>query len=163
MTRALRLPRGFTLIELLVTLALVGVAASVALPLASVIETRAKEAELRQALRTIRSALDAYKQAADSGVIDKRAGASGYPASLRVLEDGVRQSASLGSAAQAVYFLRAIPRDPFYPDRNAAAESTWSIRAYSARPGDFAPGNDVYDVKSKSDRTALDGSRYRDW
>ena len=155
--------RGFSLMELLVTLALVGVAAVAVLPLASVMETRAKEAELRRALRVIRTALDTYKQAVDSGVIEKATGDSGYPPSLGVLTDGVPPSGSLGFNARPIFFLRALPRDPFYPDRAVAPALSWNLRAYGAKAGDFSPGQDVFDVKSTSDRVALDGSRYRDW
>lgn len=154
---------GFTLIELLVTLALVGIAASVVLPLATVMETRAKEAELHRNLRTIRQALDSYKTAADAGVIDKVTGTSGYPSSLDILVKGVPRSAALGFSATPMVFLRSIPRDPFAQDREATPISTWNIRAYGAKPGDFSGGKDVFDVSSKSDKTAMDGSRYSDW
>jgi len=107
---------GFTLIELLVSLAIVGLLAMVALPLTQVVQTRAKEAELRQGLRTIRQALDNYKAASDAGVIDKAVGASGYPPSLEVLVTGVPRSAAFGFSAQPFVLLRRIPRDPFAED-----------------------------------------------
>ncbi|MEO8024123.1 type II secretion system protein, partial [Polaromonas sp.] len=108
--------RGFTLIELLVSLAIVALLATVALPLAQVVQARAKEAELRANLRVIRQALDAYKAAGDSGLIDKTAGASGYPASLDVLTTGVKRSAAFGFSAQPFIVLRRVPRDPFFED-----------------------------------------------
>lgn len=154
---------GFTIVELMVTLALVGIAASVVLPLASVIETRAKETELRRGLRTIRQALDNYKAAADGGVIDKSTGASGYPANLELLTQGVPRSAAMGFNATPMVFLRKIPRDPFFEDANVPDAKTWNIRAYGAKPGDYSAGHDVFDVASKSDKTGLDGSRYADW
>jgi general secretion pathway protein G len=154
---------GFTLVELLVTLALVGIAASVVLPLASVIETRAKESELRRSLRTIRQALDNYKTAADAGVIDKQTGASGYPASLDVLVNGVPKSAAMGFSATPMVFLRSVPRDPFAEAQDIPAVQTWNIRGYGAKQGDFSAGKDVFDVSSKSEKTALDGSHYSDW
>lgn len=154
---------GFTLIELLVTLALVGIAASVVLPLASVIETRAKESELRRSLRTIRQALDNYKTAADAGVIDKATGSSGYPASLEVLVTGVPRSAAMGFSAKPMVFLRSIPRDPFAEDKEALPVKTWNIRGYGSKPGDFSDAKDVFDVSSKSEKSAMDGSLYRDW
>ena len=86
--------RGFTLIEMVVTLAMVGVLAAAALPLYEVTVTRQKEAELRAALRTIRSALDAYKAAVDSGQVAKGALDSGYPPSLEILVTGVEDPAS---------------------------------------------------------------------
>lgn len=155
--------RGFTLIELLVTLALVGIAAAVALPFGALIETRAKEAELRVSLRTVRQALDSYKAAADSGVIDKATGTSGYPSSLDVLVTGVPRSAALGFSATPMVFLRRVPRDPFFDDKTTPAAQTWDIRSYGAQPGDFGSGADVFDISSKSNRTALDGTRLSDW
>ncbi|HEX4596171.1 MAG TPA: type II secretion system protein [Burkholderiaceae bacterium] len=95
-------PRGFTLIELVVTLALVGVMAMVAVPLYEVTAIRMKEMELRSALRQIRTALDAYKDAADSGKIQKDPSDSGYPPTLKVLVDGVdaqQNAGGLGSVS----------------------------------------------------------------
>jgi len=165
MQPSLRLSRscGFSLIELLVTLALIGIAAAVALPLATVVEQRAKEAELRVALRTIRRALDDYKVAADAGLIDKATGASGYPASLDVLVTGVPRSAAFGLNSTPMQFLRRVPRDPFAGDAAAPAAQTWRTRAYGSQPGDFSSGADVFDVASRSSKAALDGSRIGDW
>jgi len=81
--------RGFTLIELVVTLTLVSVLAMVAVPLYEVTVTRNKESELRGALRDIRTALDAYKTAADTGIISKGLADSGYPPTLKTLVEGV--------------------------------------------------------------------------
>lgn len=158
-----RLSLGFTLVELLVTLALVGVAAMVVLPMTALVETRTKETELRVALRTLRKAIDEYKVAADAGVISKTTGSSGYPANLDVLVTGVPRSAVFGFSSAPMVFLRSVPRDPFYPDKTVAATETWNIRRYGAQPGDFSAGVDVFDVSSKSERMALDGSRLSDW
>jgi general secretion pathway protein G len=154
---------GFTLIEMLVTLTLIGIAASVVLPFGSMVETRAKETELRAALRTIRRALDTYKAAADAGAIDKPTGTSGYPQSLEVLVKGVPRSVALGFNATPFVVLRKIPRDPFFADKTVDAAQTWNIRSNGAAPGDFAPGADVFDVISRSDRRALDGTLLSDW
>ena len=158
-----RRARGFTLVELLVTLALVGVAAMVVLPMAGLMETRAKEAELRVALRTVRKAIDDYKAAADAGMINKPTGSSGYPASLDVLVTGVPRTSMFGFSATPMVFLRSIPRDPFYPDKTVPAAQTWNLRSYGAAPGEYGTGADVFDVSSKSERMALDGSRLSDW
>jgi general secretion pathway protein G len=155
--------RGFTLIELLVTVSLIGIAASVVLPLRSLTESRAKETDLRLALRTIRQALDNYKAAADASVIEKATGASGYPPSLNILVTGVPKSSALGFSNTPLVFLRQIPRDPFFEDRTIPAELTWNIRRYGAQPGDFSEGTDVFDVTSKSNRLALNGTRLSDW
>ncbi|HSH96273.1 MAG TPA: type II secretion system protein [Roseimicrobium sp.] len=154
---------GFTLIELLITLALVGIAASVALPFGALVETRAKEAQLRSALRTLRQALDSYKAASDAGAIDKPTGSSGYPPNLDVLVTGVPRSAALGFNAKPMVFLRQVPKDPFFEDKAAPAAQMWNVRSYGAAPGDFGPGSDVFDVSSKSNRTALDGTRLSEW
>ena len=164
---------GFTLIELLITLALVGLMASVALPLYEVTVTRSKEAELRDALRTIRTGLDAYKAAVDTGLLPRAAGESGYPPTLETLTqplDTVYKrdlSSATGAAGkdapERIVFLRRVPRDPFYPDLLAPADQTWKTRAYASRSDDPQPGDDVFDVSSKPTRNALDGTLYSNW
>lgn len=155
--------KGFTVIEMLITLALVGIAASVALPLLSLAETRSKEVELRRSLRVLRQAIDSYKTASEAGAIDRETGASGFPPSLKTLTDGVHRSKAIGYNATPLYFLRSIPRDPFNPDRTLAPEMTWNIRGSSAKAGDFSRSKDVFDISSKSERIALDGTKYSDW
>lgn len=154
---------GFTLVEMLVTLALVGIAASVALPLASVMETRAKESELRRSLRVLREAIDNYKVAADTGMIDKQTGSQGYPPNLEVLVIGIPRSTASGFNPAPMVFLRKIPRDPFCEDKDLSDVQTWNIRAYGAKPGAFSKGADVFDVSSKSNRIGLDGTQYSEW
>lgn len=148
---------GFTLIELLVAVALVSLLASAALPMAETSIKRAKESELRSNLRQIRNALDAYKGASDDGRIVKRAGTSGFPASLDLLVAGVEDQKS--PTRQKIYFLRRIPRDPFNPD----APLIWGLRSYASPSDSPEPGEDVFDVYSLSPDSALNGSRYRDW
>lgn len=155
--------RGFTIVELLVSLALLGLAAAAVLPLATVTAQRAKEAELRTALRTIRTAIDNYKAASDSGLIDKQPGASGYPASLDSLAQGVPRSAAYGPDARPLVFLRRVPRDPFFSDPSVPASQTWDVRSYGAAPGDARVGADVFDVASRSHGTATDGTRLGEW
>lgn len=154
---------GFTLIELLVTLALISIAAMIVLPFGTLVETRAKEAELRVALRAIRQALDNYKAAADAGAIDKPTGSSGFPPSLDVLVKGVPKSSAMGFNATPLVFLRKVPRDPFFADRSTDPVQSWNIRSYGATAEDFSPGPDVFDVSSKSGGRALDGTRLSDW
>jgi len=154
---------AFTLIEMLVTLALVGIAATVVLPYTALVEARTKESELRLALRSLRQAIDQYKAAADAGLIEKKTGDSGYPPNLDILVTGVARSSTFGMNASPLVFLRKIPRDPFFPDRTVAPAESWNTRAYGSPPGDFSPGKDVFDVSSKSRRSALDGSQLGDW
>lgn len=152
--------RGFTLIELLVTLALIGLVASIALPVAELTTLRIKEGELRSALRQIREGLDAYKQAADEGRIILRAGDSGYPRSLAVLVDGVEDARSPTHAR--INFLRRIPRDPF-SDPALKSEDTWGKRSYQSPPARPRAGDDVYDVYSLAPGTGINGIQYREW
>lgn len=153
--------RGFTLIELVITLALVGLVAMVALPLYEISSTRLKETELKLALRQIRTALDNYKAAADTGMITKDAGDSGYPPSLDVLVSGVENAKDVNHGR--LVFLRHVPRDPFYPDPDQPAEQTWALRSYGSPPDDPMPGNDVYDVASLAAGKGLNGIAYKEW
>ncbi|MCY1556085.1 hypothetical protein D9M68_928010 [compost metagenome] len=121
---------------------------------------RGKEQELKAALYQIRDAIDAYKLAADAGHIEKSAGGSGYPASLTVLVDGVRDLRSI--KGERLYFLRRIPRDPFADARLEPAEG-WGLRAYSSPANDPRPGADVFDVYSLADGDGLNGTPYREW
>jgi general secretion pathway protein G len=152
---------GFTLIELVITVAIIGLLASAALPLASMTLQRGKESELRDALRQIRTAVDAYKDAGDQGRIEVQADKSGYPADLKLLYEGVEDITSPQKVK--IYFMRRLPRDPFFPDGAAAPEDTWGLRSYASPPEDPQPGDDVFDVYSLSKGKGLNGVPYRDW
>ena len=149
-----------------------GVLASVAWPLAELEGKRSREAELRLALREIRSAIDAYRRAVDEGRIDSPPGASGYPPNLDVLVLGVVDRTAANG--QRIYFLRSLPADPMSSDndpepigrdgqalRNAA--QTWVLRSYASPPNDPKPGADVFDVHSRAGGVGLNGRHYRDW
>ncbi|MCB1907061.1 MAG: type II secretion system protein [Rhodocyclaceae bacterium] len=157
----LRACGGFTLIEMVVTLAIVGVLASVALPMAELAVQRGDEQELRHALRQIRTALDAYRQAVERGRVASPADASGYPPRLEALVEGVVDLH--GSRGERIFFLRRLPRDPMHPDHTLADALTWGKRSYASSHDDPREGADVFDVYSLSDRRAIDGSWYREW
>ncbi|HEX5632644.1 MAG TPA: type II secretion system protein [Gemmatimonadales bacterium] len=157
-----RAQSGFTLIELLVTATIVAILATVALPLAELGVKRQRENELRTALRELRGAIDAYKQAADSGRITKKADATGYPPSLAALVDGV-EDARDPEKERKIYFLRRLPRDPMHPDEAVPPADTWGKRTYASPPDEPKEGPDVYDVYSLSTGASLAGIPYRQW
>ena len=154
--------RGFTLIELVITLALVGIVAMAIVPFAELNTKRTKEHELHVALREIRTALDAYKDASDAGSIEHEAGKSGYPPSLPVLVDGVKDLRDPNGGL--LMFLRRVPRDPFFTgDPSTPPEETWNVRAYGVPVDAGQGGDDVFDVTSKSEDVGLNGVPYKNW
>ena len=154
--------RGFTIIELVITVGIVSVLAAAVVPSAQLMYQRERERELRASLRTIRTALDAYKAAADAGHIKKDLNKSGYPPDLQTLIDGVGDASNPKEGTK-IYFLRSLPRDPFWLDATTPAADTWGLRSYASPPDDPQPGDDVYDVYSRSPRKGLNGVPYRDW
>ena len=152
---------GFTLIELLVTVAIVGLLATIALPMTELVVQRSREQELHRDLREIRTAIDAYKKMWDAGRIQKSLDESGYPKSLDVLVDGVEDFKS--PKRSKMYFLRRIPRDPFSKDTTSPAADTWGKRSYKSPPDDPQEGDDVYDVYTLSKGVGLNGVPYREW
>ncbi len=150
---------GYTFIELLVVSTMLLVLAAAIMPLTKVTMQRMREAELRRSLREIRTAIDKFKDAADLGQIgatDLKAGAENYPPDLETLVNGV--SAANDQTGRKLKFLRRVPADPM------TKSTEWALRSYqddadSTRWG----GQDVFDVHSRSEATALDGSKYKDW
>ncbi len=152
---------GFTLIELLVTLAIVAVLALFTVPVAEVAVQRADEAELRRALREIRDAIDAYKQAGDEGRIVRTVQSSGYPKTLAALVEGVDDAKDPKHGK--LYFLRRIPRNPMDSAHPEDPAETWGKRAWASDPKEPQEGDDVYDVFVPGNAVGLNGVPYRQW
>ena len=153
-----RSSNGFSFVELVIATAVMMVLASAALPLARVSIKRQKEAELRYALREMRTAVDAYKDAVTSGIIGgvSVTGTEGYPPDLETLVNGVARANSASGAK--VKFLRRVPIDPM------TGKPDWGLRATGDSPQARTwGGSNVYDIYSKSEGIALDGSKYKDW
>jgi general secretion pathway protein G len=147
--------RGVTLIELIVAMGILSILMSGILPLSVMTYKRSKEIELRQNLRLIRNAIDKYKELSDEGRIPVKSMASGYPATLEILVEGVETNEAVPTR---IRFLRRIPRDPMTDD------GKWGLRSYADSPDSTTWGEqDVYDVYTTSDQQALDGTYYRDW
>ena len=155
----MRSDHGYSFIELIVVTSILLVLASIVLPLSQVTATRMREAELRRSLREIRTAIDKFKDNVDTGLIpptEVEPGSEGYPKDLDTLVDGV---AVLNDASgRKLKFLRRIPIDPMQPGEE------WGKRSYQDRPDSTSWGRqNVFDVYTKSEATALDGTKYRDW
>lgn len=150
---------GYTFIEVLVVSVILLILASAAMPLAKVTMQRQREVELRRTLRELRTAIDRYKDAADQGIIaatDLRPGNENYPPTLEVLVEGVTKAGD--ATGVKLRFLRRIPVDPM------TGEAEWGLRSYQDKPDSTSwGGQNVYDVYTKAEGTALDGTKYRDW
>jgi len=134
--------------------ALLAILAGMALPVAKFTVKRNKEAELRLALRQMRTAIDRYKELSDNGMIQIKLGTEGYPEELEILVEGVQIIGQEGKRR----FLRRIPRDPM------TGEAEWGLRSFQDNPDSEIWGRqNVYDVYSLSDGTAIDGTEYKDW
>jgi general secretion pathway protein G len=145
--------RGFTLAELVMVVALIAILSAMALPVAKFTVKRQKEAELRLALRQIRTAIDEYKRMSDQGLIPITLGGEGYPEALDDLVEGVE---IVGQDTK-MRFLRRIPVDPMTHD-------DWVLRSYQDDVDATSwGGENVYDVRTSSEGTALDGTKYADW
>jgi general secretion pathway protein G len=150
---------GYTFIELMVVSTILIILASAVMPLARVTIHRQRESELRLALRELRTAIDKYKDAVDTGLIgslDVKAGSEGYPPDLQTLVDGVTPAND--ASGRKLKFLRRIPMDP------VTNSTDWGLRSYQDKPDSTSwGGQNVFDVYTKSTGTGLDGTKYRDW
>ena len=145
--------KGFTLAELVMVVALIALPSATALPVAKFTVKRQKEADLRLALRQIRTAIDEYKRLSDQGMIPVKIGGEGYPESLEELVEGVE---IVGQETKR-RFLRRIPVDPMTHD-------DWELRSYQDDPDATSwGGQNVYDVRTSSEGVAIDGTKYADW
>jgi len=150
--------RGTTFMEVLAVAAIIAILAAAVLPLSRVTRQRQREIELRRSLREIRTAIDRFKDGVDRGQIggsDVRLGSEGYPQSLETLVEGVNQ---VGRPGFKLKFMRRIPEDPF------SGEAEWGMRCYQDdRDSSSWCGDNVYDVYSLAEGTALDGTKLKDW
>lgn len=151
--------RGFTLTEMLVTLTILAILAAAVIPLAKVAVKREKEIELRRNLRLIREAIDAYKKLADEKKIEVEEDTEGYPPDLETLVNGVEiKGEGENSETKIKKFLRRIPKDPM------TNSYEWGLRSYQDDPdSEDWGGENVYDIYTKSEATALDGTKYKLW
>ena len=151
--------RGTTFAEVMATAAILMILASAILPLARATFKRQREIELRRALRELRTAIDRFKDASDQGQVgslDNQLGNEGYPPDLETLVEGV--NAAGDASGRKLKFLRRIPVDPM------TRSAEWGLRSYQDAPDARSwGGKNVFDVYSRSDGTALDGTKYRDW
>jgi general secretion pathway protein G len=146
---------GVTLIELIVAMGILTILVSGILPLSYMTYKRSQEIELRQNLRVIRNAIDAYKEMVDEGRIALELDGTGYPPNLEILVEG---AASNDPDPIKIKFLRRVPEDPM------TESGEWGLRSYADPPdSEIWGGQDVYDVYSQSEEQALDGSYYREW
>ena len=150
--RRLSNARGLTLIELIITIAIIGLLAGAAVPIVRVRVKREKEVELRRDLWEMRDAIDRYKDAADRGAFQTKVDSLGYPPDLQTLVDGVDVQ------GKKLRFLRRIPVDPMTGD------SDWGQRSNQDDADSTSwGGQNVFDVYTKSEGTALDGTKYNAW
>jgi len=143
--------RGFTLIELIVATTIMAILVGAAVPIAKNAVAREREHELHQDLWMIRDAIDRYKDAADRGAFQIKVGSEGYPPDLDTLVTGV------DVAGKKMKFLRKIPLDPI-------TKQEWGMRSMQDdKDSDSWGGQNIFDVYSKTDKSALDGTKYKDW
>jgi len=146
---------GMTLLELIIACTILLILSSAALPIARYSIIYQKEALLRYDLRQIRDAIDRYKDAADLHLFQTELGSENYPADLESLTKPITLA---GGGDRKIRFLRRIPVDPM------TGRADWGLRAVQDDPDSTSwGGKNVFDVYSKSQATATDGTRYADW
>jgi general secretion pathway protein G len=153
---------GFTLLELIIVLTILSVLTAAAIPMVRNTVIRERESELRLALRQLRQAIDRYKKLHDdtngAAIPIEFKTQSGYPKDLKVLEEGFIPANVVGTSSNKIRFIRRIPIDPMI------GRAEWGLRGYKDDADATSwGGDDVWDVRSKSDAEALNGTKYRDW
>jgi len=156
---------GLSLVELIMTLSILSILAALILPSAQLMAKRTKEIELRRSLRVIRNAIDDFKKTYDKGVLDKKIpevlGKSGYPESFDML---IEAHDFGGVLPEKKKFLRRVPCDPLNEDKEITCDKSWGVRSYTDKEcSDKLGGDDLYDICSMSEGTAIDGTKYKDW
>jgi general secretion pathway protein G len=143
---------GVTLIELIIVITIIGILAGAAIPIARFQIKREKERALRRDLWEMRDAIDKYRDAAEKGAFITKIDSINYPPDLETLVEGVDVQ------GKTVRFLRRIPVDPM------TKQADWGLRSNQDDPdSDSWGGQNVFDVHTKSDGVAIDGSRYSTW
>ena len=155
-------PQGLTLIELLVVIAIVSILAAAVMPLSRMTVKRVKETELRSALRTVRTAIDAFnRDCITNKLVKDVCSKDGYPESLEKLTEPLQLQ---GAGEKTRKYLRRIPRDPMMPLEGQDSMNNWGLRSTTDNPDSTQwGGENVYDLYSRSDAEALDGSKYSSW
>src|SRR5579864_1174301 len=149
----LRLQRGMTLLEMIVVITIILILMTAAVPITRLAVRRQHETELRRDLWEMRSAIDRYKDAADKNAFQIKLGTEGYPPDLDTLVNGVD-----GPGGKKLRFLRRIPVDPMTGNKD------WGLHSMQDDPtSDSWGGQNVFDVYSKSNGTAMNGTKYKDW
>ena len=155
-------PNGFTLLEIIIVILILSVLTAAAIPMVRNTVRRERESDLRLALRQLRQAIDRYKlfhdQSNGTAIPIEWKTQSGYPKELKILVDGFIPANVVGTSEARVRFLRRLPIDPMTGD------TEWGLRSYKDKPDSTSwGGDDVFDVYSKSDGNALNGTKYKDW
>ncbi len=159
--------KGLTLIEMLVVITIIGVLAAAALPVSRMAVKRTREIELRSNLRTLRTAIDAFRKDCLPGAASKlsseycKADQDYYPESLEILTEPLKLGSSVDKTRK---YLRRVPKDPMMPVESPDNTNNWGILSNRDEPDskEWGGGN-VYDVFSKSEALAIDGTKYNTW
>lgn len=148
-----RWERGMTLVEMIIVITIILILMSAAVPITKLTIRRERETELRHDLWEMRAAIDRYKDAADKNAFQVKLGTEGYPPDMDTLVNGVD-----ATGGKKLRFLRRIPVDPMTGNKD------WGMRSMEDDPtSDSWGGQNVFDVYSKSNGTALNGTKYKDW